>query len=72
MHVCTCGGNCCPRGAISTVGKDVCNLLASEDEHDFVDLVLYPYVGMNWRGCVNIYFTEDEPPDDRGNIIVMF
>jgi hypothetical protein len=39
---------------------------------DIFDLVQYPYAGMDWRGFVNIHFTKDEPPDDKGNIIVMF
>ena len=52
--------------------KDVCDLLAEEDEHDVLDFVLYPYAGIYWRGFENIQFTKDEPPDDRGNIIVIF
>jgi hypothetical protein len=56
----------------SAVGKYVCNLLALEDDQDFLDLVLYPYIGMDWRGCAKLKFTKDEPPDDRGNIILMF
>ena len=54
------------------MGKDICNFLALEDDHDDLNLVLYSYVGMDWRGCANIQFTRDEPPDSRGNIIVMF
>ena len=38
----------------SLVDKDVCDLLASEDDCDVLDLVLYPYMGMDWRGCANI------------------
>ena len=56
----------------SAVGKYVCDLLASKDNHDVLYLVLYPYAGMDQRGCVNIQCTWDEPPDDRGNIILMF
>ena len=56
----------------SVVDKDNCDFLASKDDHDVLDLVLYPYVGMDQRGYMNIQFTEDQPPDDRGNIIVMF
>lgn len=56
----------------SVVEKGICELLASIDERDVVDLVLYLYAKMDWRGCMNIHFTEDKPPNDRGNIIVMF
>ena len=56
----------------SVVKKDIYDLLDSKDECDFLDLVLYLYVGMDWRGCVNIQFTKDEPPNGRGVIIVMF
>ena len=56
----------------TTVGKDVCDLLDLEDDCDVLDLVLYPYIGMDWRGCVNIQFTKDDPSDDRGYIILMF
>ena len=38
----------------SAVDKDVCDFLASEDERDVLDLVLYPYAGMDWSGCMNI------------------
>ena len=38
----------------SVVKKDICDFLASEDDHDILDLVLYPYVGMDWKGCANI------------------
>jgi hypothetical protein len=53
------------------VGRDVCDFLAREDNL-VLDIVQYPYVGMDWRGCPNILFTTIEPPDERGNIIVMF
>lgn len=56
----------------SAVEKEVCDFFDLEDDHDVLDLVLYPYMGMDWRGCVNIHFTKDEPRDDRGNIISMF
>ena len=46
-------------------------MLASEDEHA-LDMVPYPYVGMDWRGWTEIYFTLDEPPDEICNINVMF
>ena len=72
MHVCTSASNCFPRRGqlewlCSAINKDICDFMALED-----DLVLYLYVGMDWRGCANIQFNGDEPFDDRGNIIVMF
>jgi hypothetical protein len=56
---------------ISSVSKDVCDLLASEDNL-VLDTVQYPYMGLDWRRCPNILFTTVESPDERGNIIVMF
>jgi hypothetical protein len=56
---------------ITPVGRDVCDLLARED-NPVLDIVQYPYMGMDWRGCPNILFTTVEPPDERGNIIIMF
>ena len=56
----------------SAVNKDICNFLVAEDDHDVLDLILYLYAGMDLRGCVNIHFIEDKPPDDRGNIMLMF
>jgi hypothetical protein len=56
---------------ISPVSRDVCDLLASEDNH-VLDIVQYLYVGMDWRQCPNIGFIVAEPPKERGNIIIMF
>ena len=54
------------------ISHDSLDLLASVDRlHPFI-MVPCPYVGLDWRGCPNILFTDDEPPDDRGNIIVLF
>ena len=53
------------------ISHDALELLVSVDEHPFV-MVPYPYAGLDWRGCANILFTDDEPPGDRGNIIVFF
>ena len=50
---------------------DALELLASVDEHPFI-LVPCPYASLDWRGCANILFIVDEPPDDRGNISVFF
>ena len=52
------------------ISHDALELLAaSVDEHPFI-LVPCPYVGLDWQGCANILFIDDEPPDDRGNISV--
>ena len=53
------------------ISHDALELLASVDEHPFI-MVPCPYAGLDWRGCANILFTDDEPPDERGNIIVLF
>ena len=53
-------------GRIST---DALGLLASELNH-MIMMVLCPYTGLDWRGCMNILFTPNEPPDARGNISV--
>ena len=54
------------------ISHDSLDLLASVDGlHPFI-LVPCPYVGLDLRGCSNILFTAYEPPDDRGNIIVLF
>ena len=55
----------------ATILHDALELLASVDEHAFV-LVPCLYAGLDWQGCVNILFTDDEPTDDRGNITVLF
>ena len=58
MHVCTCGGNYFPRWAsqngcvvqlttMFVIDNYVCDLLASEENCDVLDLVLYLYVGMD-------------------------
>ena len=54
------------------ISRDSLQLLANVDGlHPFI-LVPCPYASLDWRGCPNILFTADEPPDDRGNIIVLF
>ena len=50
---------------------DVLYMLSSEDSHA-LNMVPYPYVGMDWRGFPEIFFIADEPSDDRGNINAMF
>ena len=55
------------------ISHDALDLLASVDDqlHPFI-MVPCPYAGLDWRGCANILFTDDESPDDRGNITVLF
>ena len=50
---------------------DVLEMLDSEEYHQ-VDIGPYPYVGLYWTGFPKIFFTLDEPRDERGNIIIMF
>ena len=52
------------------ISHDALDLLANVDEHPFV-MVPCPYAILDWRGCANILFTDDELPDDRDNIIVL-
>ena len=44
----------------SLVGKEIYDFLEGVDDL-VVELVLFLYVGMDWRGCVNINFTKDTP-----------
>ena len=53
------------------ISPDTLELLSSVDDHSFI-LVPCPYVGLVWRGCVNILLTQDELSDARGNISVFF
>ena len=53
------------------ISNDALGLLASVFEHPFI-MVPCPYAGLDWRGCANILFTDDEPLDDRANITVLF
>jgi hypothetical protein len=56
---------------ITLVGKEVSCLLSCEEDN-VLDIVEYPYTGIDWRGCPNIQFITEEPPYERGNIIIMF
>ena len=49
----------------------VFDLFSSEDDN-VLNIVEYSYQGIDCRGCPNIQFTTEEPPDERVNIIVMF
>ena len=49
----------------------VLEMLSNEDDHA-LDIVSYPYVGLEWRVWHVITFTQDEPLNERGNISVMF
>ena len=53
------------------ISHDALEFLGSVDEHPFI-LVPCPYAGLDWLGCANILFTDDEPLDDRSNISVFF
>ena len=54
------------------ISHDALDLLASFHGLYPVIMVSCSYVRLDWRGCPNILFTYDEPPDDRGNITVLF
>ena len=57
---------------LARISHDALELLASVDKlHPFI-MAPYPYAGLDWRGCANILFIDDEPPNDKGNIIVLF
>ena len=51
------------------ISHDALELLASVDELHPLTMVPCPYDGLDWQGCAKILFTDDEPPDDRGNIL---
>ena len=53
------------------ISHDSLELLASVDKHPFI-MVPCPYASLDWRGYANIFFTDDEPLDDIGNITVLF
>ena len=54
------------------ISHDALELLASVNElHPFI-MVPYPYAGLDWRGCANILFIDEEMPNDRGNITILF
>ena len=57
---------------LATISHDALELLDNVDEmHSFV-MVPFPCAGLDWRGCANILFTDDETLDDRGNITILF
>jgi hypothetical protein len=56
---------------LTRISTDALELLASEVDHMFV-MVSCPYTRLDWRGCMNILFTPDEPLDARGNVSVLF
>lgn len=62
------------RGMLEILAKildEALELLNSVDDHALFVLG-YPYTGIDWRGCPDIFFIADEPRDDRVNIIVFF
>ena len=56
---------------LTRISPEALGLLGSVVDHMFV-MVSYPYTGLDWQGCLNILFKTDEPPNDRGNINVLF
>ena len=48
---------------LAMITSYVLEMLANEDDHA-LDMVPYPYVDMDWRGLLEIFFTLDEPPDE--------
>jgi len=70
--MCMCGEMIPKSGQLEFLVKifpDALVILGSAADHMFF-MVLCPYVGLDWRGCLIFLFTIDEPPDDRGNICV--
>ena len=53
------------------ISHDALELLASVDEHPLF-MVPCLYVDLDWRGCANILFRDDEPLDDSGNSTSLF
>ena len=53
------------------ITTDVIEMLGNEDLPRLY-MVPYPYVRLDWRGCPNILFTQDELAGDRGKFNVMF
>ena len=49
----------------------VINMMGCEDPPR-LNIFPYPYATLDWRGCPNILFTQDEPTGDRGKFNVMF
>lgn len=41
------------------VSLEVFDMPTNEDD-DTIDLIQYPYVGINWLGCVDILFTQKD------------
>ena len=53
------------------ISPNALELIFSLDDHSFI-CVPCSYASLDWRGCTNILFTQDEPLDTRGNINVFF
>ena len=53
------------------ISHDALEWLAIVEYYPFI-MVPYPYAGLDWQGCANILFTDDESSDDIGDIIVLF
>jgi len=50
---------------IFAFGRDVCDLLASRDNL-VLDIVQYPYAGMDWRGFLIYVDNDGHPPIPTG------
>lgn len=53
------------------ISHDALELLSNVDDHSLV-LVPCLYARLDWRGCSNVLFTQDEPSNVRGDISVFF
>ena len=56
---------------LSRISPDAVEFISIVNDHSFI-LVSCPYVGLDWKWCNNILFTQFEPPDVRDNINVFF
>ena len=52
------------------ITTDVINMLGFENPPR-LDMLPYPYVDLDWRGCLDILFTQDDPTYDRGKFSIM-
>jgi hypothetical protein len=75
VHMCMWGELFPKRGQLewpcTPANREACDFLFEED-NIVLDIVQYSYTEMDWRGFPNIIFTTFEPPNQKGNIIIMF
>jgi hypothetical protein len=55
----------------SRISTNTLGIPASEENHMFI-MVMYHYVGLDWRGCLNILFTPSKTTNPRDNITIFF